>query len=339
MKSVLVVLFAIVVATLALPITTNPEFLQFVKWMKETGHKYHQADFDTRFSLWLQSSNRVNGKLNYFASYDKEEFTKYGCGLERLSDSVVPEGFVQPLTSFPATSDSLPKGWDWTKHGFNTPVKNQLDCSSCGVFSAVGAMEGVLAAKKNLKVSLSEQQMIDCNPSSQGCVGTYPALAFESTINAEPMKGGINAEADYTCESCFVWKQEKRDTMCKYYSDVKVATLTGYSQFCHAGSDACNEEQMASYLYNNGPMSVCLDMALFRDYTTGVVSPSSSSNTCSAQNINHCVTLVGYGEENGQKYWKIKNSFGENWGEQGYARIARGVSACGINQIVSAPLF
>ena len=53
-------------------------------------------------------------------------------------------------------------------------------------------------------------------------------------------------------------------------------------------------------------------------------------DVCRRSEPDHVVTIVGFGEENGIPYWKVKNSWGALWGEHGYVRIRRGVNSCAI---------
>lgn len=68
-----------------------------------------------------------------------------------------------------------------------------------------------------------------------------------------------------------------------------------------------------------GPLAIAIACDNFRDYESGILKPSDPDNSI----VSHGVVLVGYGEERGKKYWRIKNSWGEDWGEQGYIRVAR----------------
>merc|ERR1712025_731345 len=86
----------------------------------------------------------------------------------------------------------------------------------------------------------------------------------------------------------------------------------------------------------HGPISVAIDASggglgfLFpwlKSYKKGIATPKK----CTSDALDHGVTLVGYGEENGNKYWTIKNSWGTNFGESGYFRLARGSRKCGID--------
>jgi len=86
-------------------------------------------------------------------------------------------------------------------------------------------------------------------------------------------------------------------------------------------------------LVTNGPMYVAFSVySDFPTYKSGVYKHTSGSSYLGG----HAVTLVGYGEENGQKYWKIKNSWNEQWGDNGHFKIVRGTDECGIESSVSA---
>jgi len=86
------------------------------------------------------------------------------------------------------------------------------------------------------------------------------------------------------------------------------------------------------------PVSVAIeaDQAVFQHYTSGVLT-----NDACGENLDHGVLAVGYGTDNGQKYWKVKNSWGTVFGEAGYIRIEKGDAAtggeCGIRKMASFP--
>merc|ERR1712065_79135 len=108
------------------------------------------------------------------------------------------------------------------------------------------------------------------------------------------------------------------------YSADKVRATRAYS--------VRGEQQIMRELTTNGPMYVAFTVyADFPTYKSGVYKHTSGSALGG-----HTVTLVGYGELDGQKYWKIKNSWNEEWGDNGHFKILRGADECGIEDSVSA---
>lgn len=74
----------------------------------------------------------------------------------------------------------------------------------------------------------------------------------------------------------------------------------------------------------------------FLHYKDGVYSSTTCKNT--TDNVNHAVLAVGYGEKNSTPYWIVKNSWGTNWGMDGYFLIERGRNMCGLAACSSYPL-
>lgn len=102
-------------------------------------------------------------------------------------------------------------------------------------------------------------------------------------------------------------------------------------------------EEIKAELYHNGPLILGLEPTEdFMWYSEGIYrSPSSSDLMHSTSNfewerVDHAVLLVGYGEENGRKYWKLQNSWGEDWGERGFFRMVMGENDSGIESIPEA---
>jgi cathepsin L len=86
------------------------------------------------------------------------------------------------------------------------------------------------------------------------------------------------------------------------------------------------------------PVSVAVqaDSSVFQHYSSGVLTDSKCGTS-----LNHGVLAVGYGTENGQKFWLVKNSWGTSWGDNGYIKIGRSESTndAGICGIAIQPSF
>ncbi|KAL3377097.1 hypothetical protein AABB24_003489 [Solanum stoloniferum] len=220
-------------------------------------------------------------------------------------------------------SCDAPRSRDWRKHGAVTEVKNQELCGACWAFSACGAVEGINAIITGELISLSVQELVNCdNSTNTGCYGGYMDPAFEWVINS----GGIASEIDYPYTAS--------QGACKITKvNHKVVTIDGYR-------DVPQEETALLCAVAQQPVSVGIDgtSADFQLYRGGIYDGSCSS---SPDDLSHGVLIVGYGSEGDDDYWIIKNSWGTSWGVEGYGYIRRNsdlpYGVCAINSLASYP--
>ncbi|CAK6975004.1 procathepsin L-like [Scomber scombrus] len=214
----------------------------------------------------------------------------------------------------------LPNFIDYRKRGMVTRVKNQGNCYSCWAFSAAGALEGQLAKKTGQLLDLSVQNLIDCVTESDGCDGGFITDAFEYVQD-----NGLNSEEVYP----YIGKQ-----WCRHNTSAIAAQCKGFNKVPEE-----DEYALAKTLYEVGPVSVAIHGSLdeFMLYKNGVFY----NPECDKDYVDHAMLLVGYGETaKGLKYWIVKNSYGESWGEEGYLRIVRDRgNHCGIASEASYPLM
>ena len=267
--------------------------------------------------------------LNKYADLSPDEFTQHinsGCFIAQdpqQTDAYSPCDRYIPRTTTPSPS------LDWRDFGAVTPVKNQGKCGSCWSFSATGALEGAwMIHTGESDISLSEQQLMDCSTAygNNGCNGGIMDDAFGYAIEYGMCTEDHDPyEAEQgTCTNC------QPSTHFESCQDV----------------EPNNENALLNALHN-GPVSVAIeaDQKAFQFYQGGIIdTPTCGTNT------DHGVLLIGYGTEPAtptapsKDYWIVKNSWGADWGDNGYVRLARNTSStnspgmCGIATQPSFPV-
>jgi C1A family cysteine protease len=212
----------------------------------------------------------------------------------------------------------LPKSYDWRDHhAVTTPIK-QGSCGGCFAFAAVGNLEYWYKKKTGILKDFSIQEALDCSKvyiyDSDGCDGGLMEDVFKT---AQSVPIGLATGDSF----------KMRDSTCPAYISspkIKVISYTTMSDEWNAPI----EEKLAHNLLSFGPIPIGIDSSnpIFDVYKSGVIK----EHQC-GKDIDHAVLVVGYTPT----YWILKNSWGPQWGENGYFRIKRGVNACGINSYSS----
>lgn len=302
----------------------------WASWKAQHGKAYTATQELTRKSVFAANHAKIMAHnanpestftmaLNKFADLTADEFKEEVRCMDKAQNSVGDE-YCPSAVNCPTLPSTSQTSWDWRKKGAVTPIKNQGQCGSCWAFSTTGSLEGLYYLDKNVLLSFSEQQLVDCSSSCYGCNGCWPYVAMEYSA-----KHGMALEKLYPYKGY--------DESCRIPKNISlINTNTGYQ--CVAQKDA--EQMYAATVQQPVSIAVEADQSAWQFYNSGVVKSGCGDG------LDHAVLIVGFDKSEG--YFIVKNSWGTSWGESGYIRISddssanSGYGVCGIYRCGTLPI-
>ncbi|KAE8573681.1 Cat30 [Halyomorpha halys] len=306
---------------------------QWTSFKRQHGKSYHSIQEEQLrmaiFSETLKTIEEHNAKYHAGLSAYYLEMNQFG----DMLPAEVTLGFNKTLnmrnvprfTYLPPANVEIAESVDWRQSGAVTPIKNQGSCGSCWAFSTTGAIEGQHFRKTGKLVSLSEQQLIDCSTDydNEGCNGGLMDNGFDYLKDVE----GLESEDSYPYEA--------KDRKCRFNKNKVVA---GTKVKAYTDIKSLDDAALQAAVATVGPISIAVsaDNRHFLQYAGGVFN----GDTCNPSALDHGILLVGYGSDEGEDYWLVKNSWGPKWGEKGFMRLTRAKkNACGISSSASYPIL
>jgi len=326
------VVFACLFAYSVASLLHSEEYYQqkFVEFAKKYNKVYTNDEMFLRFntfkanSLFIESHNKlfVNGQssfyvgMNRFGDMTKKEYSRL-LGLKRQATS----NFAAATLT---TSGDPPASFDWRTKGAVTAVKDQGQCGSCWAFSATAAMEGAWFQHSNKLISMSEQLCVDCvNGGADTCdLGGEMHDCYLQVIS----EGGDETEKQYPY-------QATSGHPCRFNQKYVVSTFSSYwnvTQFDEVALKNASSQYVVS-------VGIDASQDSFQFYSGGVYDEPKCMSAW--DELDHGVTVVGYGTLNKKDYWIVKNSWSADWGLSGYILMSRNKNnQCGIATDATVPV-
>lgn len=262
-------------------------------------------------SKFVQQHNKANKgfkvSLNKFAVYTPAEYRSLLTQRNRVSKSTESKKVSKK------NLQDAPDEFDWRTKGAVTEIVDQgPNCNAGWAFACVAAAEGCWFVNKQELLKFSEQNLLDCVNICYGCEGGLTDDCFTYIIINQ---GGLfMQESDYPYTGI--------DGECKFDSSKGVGGIRGWIQ-------PKKEAEIVELVYRYGAVVCTMDASSysFSTYTSGIYS---DNDNCNPLSINHGIAIIGYGVEDNVNYWIAKNSWGKEWGEDGFVRLIRGKDICGI---------
>jgi len=291
------------IAVLFVGTSAIPEQPSFEEWAQGFGMNGADEVMKGNYEANVAEINSLNAKqsgavfaVNEFSGMSFDEFSAIYLTATDEEFDVLYNSTLSSVETVPDAAITI-GGINWVGKGGVTPVKNQGGCGSCWAFSTIAGIESVHKIHTGQEINLAEQQLVDCSQYSCAGGNVGPALSYlqdhpPCTTASYPYAG-----KDQTCKSCSA-------------SSIRVSGMNKFST---------SESGLTSALQSS-PASVTVKAdSTFQHYSSGVLAGSPLCD------LNHAVLAVGF---DGSAF-KIKNSWGTNWGESGYIRIQQGVGGCG----------
>ncbi|XP_060520092.1 procathepsin L-like [Cylas formicarius] len=320
----------LILVAIVLAVSAEENVELFANFKRKHGKSYSLLENELRFQIFQENLNKIEEHnalyekgevswkmgLNQFADLTAEEFAAL---TPKWNTDIMNRTRAQNPNKLILVEDvAVPSSFDWREKGAVTNVKSQESCGGCWSFSATGALESHQFIKTGKLVSLSEQNLLDCAGrayGNAGCNGGVMDYAFDYVKD-----NGIESEEDYPYEA--------RDGTCRYSKSKSVLSGKGYVDIYN------NENKLLQVVATIGPVSISVDADYFQFYSSGVFNAPQCTT-----DVDHGILIVGYGEENGIKYWIVKNSWSADFGEKGYIRMQRGINQCGLAMWPVYPLL
>jgi C1A family cysteine protease len=310
---------------------------QWKAWQKRWGRLYSsQAEHDLRFNIFianLASADRLNAEHEGTATFGATKFSDLSVEefrariLTNMSNAEHTQWFESPAASVvrhPSAHDrkrlgaAAPASVDWRATRC-APIRQQGSCGSCWAFSIAAEIEGRWLATHTRPSGwyLAPQQLLDCDNANEGCGGGYPSTAI-AYIKAS---GGLTTETLY--------KYAERRNSCKLTAAMSRPFPLGSAQVLAPASYSWAD--ITQFVADHGPTSAALDASQLQSYTSGIFAPRTWG-----ADATHAVNIVGYGTSSGQQYFRVRNSWGADFGESGYFRMKPGVAFISSNYVVGS---
>jgi C1A family cysteine protease len=306
---------------------------KFNSWKKLHGKEYKAEEEAARLATFISNDALISshnaGNWSFTLGHNKFSDLTF----DEFKNTYMAEGMAlftnkQHSDRVFLKGEHAPKGYkaadavDWVSKGAVTPVKDQGQCGSCWSFSTTGSIEGSFQINTGKLTSFSEENLVQCDNRAhggqdQGCNGGLMDNAFEWIE-----KNGLCTEESYPYTS-----GTGTTGTCKKTCTPAV-TVTGFTDVTKGDEDALADA------VGKQPVSIAVDAqgSQWQLYKSGIFNHP----TCGKQ-LDHGVLLVGYGTQTGTDYWKIKNSWGTTWGQEGYMLMKKGSNMCGLANSASYP--
>eukprot|EP00299_Pterocystis_sp_00344_P012731 c6151_g1_i1.p1 GENE.c6151_g1_i1~~c6151_g1_i1.p1 ORF type:complete len:353 (+),score=61.42 c6151_g1_i1:31-1059(+) len=278
---------------------------------------------------------------------------KYRSEVVRRPGHTVRNSYQLPLPHEYTRPEDLPESFNWADVNGVSYVTKSLNqhlpqyCGSCwahGAMSALADRIKIARAGKGIDINLSIQYILNCGSDVAGtCHGGEASGAYQfvkesgfvpydtclpyAACSSDSTEGNC-AASDYSCSKINTCRT------CSTFSDfggkcVEIdvfpnATIAEY------GDVPANVHAIKSEIYQRGPIPCGINAEPVLQYTGGIFNDSTAD-----RGINHIISVIGWGVQNGTEFWIARNSWGEYWGEMGYFRIATGSDLLGIEDMCS----
>ena len=285
--------------------------------MRNSNNMFTGDEYKLRLGIWcankrlVQQHNSANKgftvSMNKLAALTPAEYKQMLGHRTQPTNKEIPVKVAKP-----SNDDEV----DWRAKGIVHAIKDQGQCGSCWAFSVIQAMESQWALKKGEIPSLSEQNLVDCCTSCSGCNGGDEYVTYDFVLAHQ--NGQWMTEDDYPYKAVTgTCKWDANKGCCKFSSYFRPTSMS-----------KADEKELAAGCKASGVVSIAIDASnwSFQMYSGGIYDEPACSTW-----LDHAVGLVGYGTENGVDYWIVRNSWGEDWGENGYIRMIRNKNnQCGV---------